>query len=110
MVDEDLERIKALRLKAAATSAQADDEERDRIAELRRRTQGHADEDLERIAALRRRTAATPSWTPEDDEELAALRLKARRRRHRRRAGRDPAQGAAGAGHDGHARRQLQHV
>ena len=77
MVDEDLERIKALRLKAAATSAQADDEERDRIAELRRRTQGHADEDLERIAALRRRTAATPSWTPEDDEELAALRLKA---------------------------------
>ena len=38
MVDEDLERIKALRLKAAATSAQADDEERDRIAELRRRT------------------------------------------------------------------------
>ena len=64
MVDEDLERIKALRLKAAATSAQADDEERDRIAELRRRTQGHADEDLERIAALRRRTAATPSWTP----------------------------------------------
>ena len=77
VLDEDLERIKALRLKAAATSAQADDEERDRIAELRRRTQGHADEDLERIAALRRRTAATPSWTPEDDEELAALRLKA---------------------------------
>ena len=54
VLDEDLERIKALRLKAAATSAQADDEERDRIAELRRRTQGHADEDLERIAALRR--------------------------------------------------------
>jgi serine/threonine protein kinase len=26
---------------------------------------------------LRRRTAAAPAWTPEDDEELAALRLKA---------------------------------
>ena len=50
VLDEDLERIKALRLKAAATSAQADDEERDRIAELRRRTQGHADEDLEVFA------------------------------------------------------------
>ena len=76
----------------------AEPEERDRIAELRRRTQGHADEDLERIAALRkktaaarptededlqrvealrRKTAAAPSWTPEDDAELAALRLKA---------------------------------
>ena len=77
MVDEDLERIKALRLKAAATSAQADDEERDRIAELRRRTRGHADEDLQRVEALRRKTAAAPAWTPEDDEELAALRLKA---------------------------------
>ena len=37
----------------------------------------HADEDLERVAALRRRTAAAPAWTPEDDEELAAPRLKA---------------------------------
>ena len=83
VLDEDLERIKVLRLKAAATSAQADDAAGH--GELRRRTQGHADEDLERIAALRR-TAAAPSWTPEDDEELAALRLKAAV--NRRRAGR----------------------
>ena len=72
--------------RTAAASAQADDEERDRIAELRRRTQGHADEDLERVAALRRRTAAAPAWTPEDDEELAALRRKAAKAAIRRKA------------------------
>ena len=74
----------------------AEPEERDRIAELRRRTAAAAPadddeqrvaalrlkaaaepEELERIAALRRRTAAAPAWTPADEEELAALRRKA---------------------------------
>ena len=46
----------------------AEPEERDRIAELRRRTAAASiDEDVERIAALRRRTAAS---TPADDEDL----------------------------------------
>ena len=72
---EERDRIAELRQRTAAATAA--NEDLDRIAALRRRTQGHADEDLERLEALRRKTAAAPAWTPEDDEELAALRLKA---------------------------------
>ncbi len=57
----------------------AEPEELDRIAALRRRTAAAtaANEDLDRIAALRRKTAAAPSWSQQDEEELAQLRRKA---------------------------------
>ena len=71
---EERDRIAELRRRTAAASI---DEDVERIAALRRRTQGHADEDLQRVEALRRKTAAAPAWTPADEEELAQLRLKA---------------------------------
>ena len=77
---EERDRIAELRRRTAAAAPTDDDEQR--VAALRLKAAAAAsteDDDLQRVEALRRKTAAAPAWTPADEEELAQLRRKAQR-------------------------------